>query len=407
MRNQFLKACVFLGIIGSIAYARQECSKIVLFEEHFDGTTLSYDPRGLNGWTYFTGDGRAEMTFTATGKGYATISVDATRDKLGIWWALIKRCVSTGGNLELLQKAEYEFRIEARIRVSDAPKRVNLHLNTQRTTDFHTHLMEFDIPDTVHWHTISMTTRNFDARPGDTVYAQLALMDWGFERYRVDIDYFTVSIVNVDSVEPDDGEQVPYHPPVPPVHTFTHHLHACDAATVDTLYTGICFSSWYCTDVTTTQNLIVVGDSKIALLRWDMTPLRGKRVQSAGVLELTTHSVQRLRDSTRDFGLVRVCEILGGDSVWNSGTVTYESWKEDHPFTRLINSQMIIDVSVSEQRGGKTYCVISKPVLQRMIDGKTKGLALRALGLLQATFYGAQSSTAGIPILHCSLEDEK
>jgi len=68
-------------------------------------------------------------------------------------------------------------------------RRVNLHLNAQRTTDFHTHLMEFDIPDTVNWHTISFNIHNFDAKPGDRVYGQLAIMDWGLEKYRVDVNY--------------------------------------------------------------------------------------------------------------------------------------------------------------------------------------------------------------------------
>jgi len=57
------------------------------------------------------------------------------------------------------------------------PRRVNLHANTQRTVDFHSNLMEFDIPDTANWHTISMTTRDFDARPGHR-QRQMALMDW-------------------------------------------------------------------------------------------------------------------------------------------------------------------------------------------------------------------------------------
>ena len=88
------------------------------------------------------------MTFRQGGDGYASILVDATTDRRGIWWALIKRNVSDHMDLQLLGRPDTELRIEARIRVSHAPRRVNLHLNTQRTTDFHSHLMEFDIPDT-------------------------------------------------------------------------------------------------------------------------------------------------------------------------------------------------------------------------------------------------------------------
>jgi hypothetical protein len=46
--------------------------------------------------------------------------------------------------------------------------------------------MEFDLPDT-DWHTVSLTTHGFQAT-GDTVIAHLALMDWGLENYRVDLD---------------------------------------------------------------------------------------------------------------------------------------------------------------------------------------------------------------------------
>ena len=98
-----------------------------------------------------------------------------------IWWALVKRRVSDRLDLKLLAQPAYEVRVEARIRVSHAPRRVNLHVNTQRTTDFHSHLMEFDIPDSDQWHTIGFTTRQFDAGVGDTVFAQLALIDWGLD----------------------------------------------------------------------------------------------------------------------------------------------------------------------------------------------------------------------------------
>ncbi len=134
------------------------------------------DP-SLEGWTFFTGDGAATMDFRQR-DGYATIFVDATQDQHNIWWALIKRDVSAALDLSHLREPGYELRIEARIRVSHAPRRVNLHLNTQKTVDFHTHLMEFDIPDTLCSHTISMTTRDFQVEPGDAVNAQLALMDW-------------------------------------------------------------------------------------------------------------------------------------------------------------------------------------------------------------------------------------
>ena len=110
-----------------------------------------------------------------------------------------------------MQKPGHEFRIEARIRVSHAPRRVNLQVATQRSTDDDANLMEYDIPDTTNWHVISMTTHDFDARPGDTVFGHMALMDWGLEKYRVDVDYIKVDMVNpaICRTRPGRSDSVP------------------------------------------------------------------------------------------------------------------------------------------------------------------------------------------------------
>jgi hypothetical protein len=106
------------------------------FLDAFDGSSIPTDPEGLEGWSFFTGDGEATMDLRADGQGYARITVDASPDRRGIWWALIKRRVSESLDLALLERAGFELRIEARVRTRHAPRRVNLHLNTQRTTDF-------------------------------------------------------------------------------------------------------------------------------------------------------------------------------------------------------------------------------------------------------------------------------
>ncbi len=182
------------------------------------------------GWTFLTGDGAAVMDFAQAG-GLGRVRVDATRDTSNIWWALIKRNVAPYLDLSRLGRGR-ELRATVRVRASAAPRRVNLHFNTQRTTDFHTHLMEFDLPDTL-WHTLSMTTHGFEAYPGDTVHAQLALMDWGIGRWGVDIDWYRVDVVDPDSVGPDLGEPIPYRPPVPDPASFAEHLAAAETATID------------------------------------------------------------------------------------------------------------------------------------------------------------------------------
>ena len=107
----------------------------------FNGIALAKDPCALDGWAYFTGDGAAVMDLRQE-EGFASIRADATKDRRNVWWALIKRRVSEDLDLGHLKEPGYELRIEARVRVSHAPRRINLHLNTQRTVDFHTHLMQ-------------------------------------------------------------------------------------------------------------------------------------------------------------------------------------------------------------------------------------------------------------------------
>jgi hypothetical protein len=377
------------------------------FCDDFSGTTLQRDPRSINGWSFFTGDGSAVMDFSVSGKGYATIHVDATRDRRGIWWALIRRRVSADMDLSLLGNPKHALRIEARIKVSDAPKRVNLHLNTQRTTDFHSHLMEFDIPDTSNWHTISMTTHQFDAVPGDSVYGQLALMDWGLETYRVNIDYFKVNIVNLDSVGPDQGVQVPYHPPIQKPGTMAYHIPVAQNGMVDAEYPQMTFSNWYTRDESGKTDLVTVSGTQFIILRWDLSAFAGKKVKGPGLLELTTHSVQRSADYEKDFGMVRIVEIIGGKPLWNRKDINYATLCQGQPLSRVLNSQMVIDINVSERRGSKTFATIPKPVLQRLIDGKTLGLAIRPLGAVNASFYASSDREVKRgAILHFNLDSK-
>ena len=364
------------------------------FRDDFSSTALQRDPRGIDGWTFYTGDGSAVMDFFVPGTGYATIHVDATKDKRGIWWALIRRRVSADMDLSLLRSPTFALRIEVRIKVSDAPKRVNLHLNTQRTTDFHSHLMEFEIPDTSNWHTISMTTHGFDAVPGDNVFGQLALMDWGLEEYSVDIDHFKVDIVNVDSAGPDQGVQVPYHPPLQKPSIMAFHIPVVQDGMVDTEYPDMIFSNWYTRDESGRTNLIAVSSTQFVILRWDLSQFAGRKISGSGLLELTTHSVQRSADYEKDFGMIRIVEIVGGNPTWNRKDLSYAALCRGQSLTHVLNSQMIIDINVSEPKGSKSFATIPQPVLQRLIDGKTLGLAIRPLGAVIASFY-ARSSREG------------
>jgi hypothetical protein len=254
--------------------------------------------------------------------------------------------------------------------------------------------MEFDIPDTENWHTISMTTSDFPAGPGDTVFAQLALMDWGLDRFRVDIDYFKVDVVERARAGPDQGAQVPYHPPIPDPSSFRQRVPAVEAATIDLANPDVNLDGWSVEDNGARTSLLTVGGTLWVILRFDLEACADRRVADHGLLELTTHSVLRTTEDLKDFGAVRVAEILGGDPAWEGENVTAANLWQGAPIDRVVNPQMIIDWPVAEGRGSVTEFVISKPVLQRMIDGRTLGLAIQPLGSISASFFAGEGKEA-------------
>jgi hypothetical protein len=361
------------------------------FIDDFSGPTVSLDAKGIRGWRHATGDGAATMELRQGGDGFASIVVDATRDRRNVWWALIERSASADIGRERIGRLGTELRIEARIRVSHAPRRVNLQLQTQRTTDFHSHLMEFDIPDTDNWHTLSLTTRGFDARPTDTIVAHLALMDWGLATYRVDVDYVKVDVVEAATAGPDQGDAVPYHAAPADPRSFAESVRVAQDGMIDLEHSDVRMGNWCKRDGGRTLKLRAVDASHWVILRWDLSAFAGRCVRGHGQLELTTHSVERVADEVKDFGLVRVVEILGGDPRWSGDTVTAASLSEGQPLARLLNPQPIIDWPVTEADGGKTYLAIGRPVLQRLIDGKTLGIAIEPLGAIHATFHTAEA----------------
>ena len=358
------------------------------FREDFDGP-LAKDPEGASGWSFFTGEGQAAMDLVQ-GDGYASIVVDATRDRRNVWWALIKRRVSDQLDLSRLKDPAFALRVEARVRVSDAPRRINLHLNTQTTVDFHTHLMEYDIAEAYAWHTISMTTRDFQAEPGDQVNVQMALMDWGRGRYRLDIDYIQVDVVRAGEAGPDLGDPIPYHPPRPDAGTFAQAAAAVEAATVDAENPDVNFRSWSGRPGGARAEILTVGGSQSVILRWDLSALAGRTAAGPALLELTTCSVERLAEGLPDFGLVRVVEIVAGDPDWERDKVTFASLCRGQEPDRVILPQMIVDGPAADRDGDKTYFIINRAVLQRLIDGRSPGIALRPLGAVHASFYAKQ-----------------
>jgi len=371
----------------------------------------SFDKKIIEGWFFFTGDGAATMDFVQN-DGYATIVVDATKDKYNVYWALIKRNVTTFLDLRKLKDTAFQLRVEAKVRVHNAPRRLNMMVNTNRTTNFHIDLMEFDIPDTINWHVISMTTKKFDALPGDTVYVQLAATDYGLGKYYVDIDYYRADIVNINLGGPDKGELVPYHPPVPEVNIFSNHLDVTHDCVINSDFPDINFNNWSVKEQKNESRILTVNANQWVVLKWDLKKFKNVKIDGSGLLELTTQSVSKGgnyidaygEDFGMEFGKIRVIEILGGDPGWEQNKVTYDNLIQGRDYSEVFNTQMIFDTEVSEGCGSRNFITISKPVLQRMLDGKTKGLLIRPLGAIDASFYASEDKSGNSPKLHFNIE---
>ena len=375
------------------------------FIDDFKSSSVQLDPSGMKGWRFDAGDGTATMELRQGGNGYASLFVDGTTDKRGIWWAEMERSASDHMDLNLLQRPGYALRIEARVRSSHAPRRINLQLQTQRTTDFDSNLMEFDIPDTTNWHTLSLTLPHLDAKPGDTVFAHLAMMDWGLEKYRLDIDYIKVDMVNTATAGPDLGEAVPYHPPLADTKSFANVVRVVADSSIDIVNTDVPMNDWSVEDAAGKKlNLLTVDGTHYVIVRWDLSAFAGKKIAGHGLLELTTQSVQQKAEPLKDFGIVRVVEILGGDPKWDQNTVTTDSLCHYEPLNRVLNTQMIIDWPITPGDGNKTYLTIGHPVLQRMLEGKTLGIAIKPLGAINAAFYSMEDGERNAPRLYFNVE---
>ncbi len=358
----------------------------------------SFDKGKIEGWFLLTGDGNAAISLEPR-NGYATMTVDGTKDKYNCYWTLIKRDVTSFLDLAKLKDPNYQLRVEAKVRLHDAPRRLNFMVNTNRTTDFHIDLMEYDIADTTSWHVISMTTKKFDARPGDTVYVQLCATDFGLEKYSLDMDYYRSDIVHVKDAGEDQGEPIPYHPAIPKTGYFSHHLPVAQDGMINPDSPEVNFNDWHVTEKGKKVRTITVAENMWGILKWDFTPFKNVQVSEAGLLELTTHSVQLGGDYIKaygeDFGIefpkIRVIEILAGDAAWDQKSVTCNSLTGGSKYSSVFNAQMIYDFDVTCEPGGKNYITISRPVMERLINGQTKGLLIRPLGAIVASFHASEN----------------
>ena len=60
-------------------------------------------------------------------------------------------------------------------------------------------------------------------------------------------------------------------------------------------------------------------------------------------------------------------------------------------YSEVFNTQMVYDFDVKNEPGGKNYVTISRPVMERLISGRTKGLLIRPLGAIVASFFASEN----------------
>jgi hypothetical protein len=208
----------------------------------------------------------------------------------------------------------------------------------------------------------------------------------------VDVDYITVDIVDAATAGADVGDPIPYHPAIADPSTFSQQLSVAQDSMIDLENTDVNQNDWYVEDAKGQKvNVLTVDGTHHAILRWELSAFAGKKINGSGLLELTTQSLQRKQQYVKDFGIVRVVEILGGDPAWDQKAVTTDSFCHYEPLNRVLNTQMIIDWPVTPHNFGKTYFTIPRVVLQRLIDGRTRGIAIKALGAIGASFYSMEN----------------
>ena len=398
-----MKPVIFAAALALVAHAAQAG-----FLEDFKGKTLALDAKAATGWGVYTGSGEATGSF-AIRNGRGVMEVDGRRDRRNIYWVIVKHDITGAIDVNTLLKPGHVLRMEAKVRISDAPRRVHFQLNTNRTTDYDANLREFDLPDT-NWHVISWTRTpaEMDLQAGDRVAVTFGMTDMGRAVYRTEFQYIRADVLDAASAPPDLGPPLVYRPDLPPPESFANTVPALDDATIDAAYPWVNYAAWSnMTDGDGSQGceVLSVSGSQIVILRFDLAKFRGRAPDGWGWLELTTDHVDWAPTDQEEFGYLRAVEIKGGDPAWDRKTVTRDSFFEGKPELDVLNGQLIVDAPPAFHRGERTLIRINPAVLARLISGETRGIAIYGQGAVNASFASSRSPNPRYrPMLHFNLK---
>lgn len=379
------------AVLAAIAAAFLIQAASADFLEDFSGKTLALDPAMKTGWGTLTGSGEATVSLTQKNH-HGLMTVDARKDRRNIYWALIKRAVTKDIDMAALVKPGHALRVEMKLRLSDAPRRVHFQINTNRTTDFHANLREFDIGDTG-WHTIAWTNTGLDVKPGDDVFFTLGMTDMGRAVYTAEIEYVKASVVETPN---DLGSPLPYRPRLP--EKFAHTMTVAEDAIIDSAYPWVNLKDW--TELSTDEGTLgvhvnAISGSQITVLKFDFSAVKGKKADGWGVLELTTATAGWAATNLEEFGYIRAVEIKNTAPDFKRDSVTWDSFFGGKPMLDVLNGQLFFDIQPALQRSGKTVIEINPAVMQRLIDGTSRGIALYGQGALNFSFASSQAPGEG------------
>ncbi len=353
------------------------------YRADFNHDYSGFEKNNLDGWRTVTGDGDIDFR-QRFDEGSVVLNIDARKDKRNVWYAFMHQSISDVIDLKKLLLPDYELRMEARVKSSHAPRRINMYLSSLDAGGF---LREFDLNKADEWQTISMVTSGFDFNPDKPLMTQISLMDWGFDIYELYIDYIQVDLVKVGEDYKQFGLPLIYRPPIKETSYYSEEIIPSKNAIIDASFLDESLHPWLDENAIEKFPVLQVDQSKTILLKWDFSKYKGKQIAEAGQLEITTNSIYRRKDNPKDFGEIRFLEIIAQTENWSEESVTQNSFLKDNPFYEIICSQCIIDSPVNPGKGQKTIVTISQPVLQRLIEGKSHGIAIKPLGLISASFY--------------------
>ncbi len=376
-------------IVWAILFIALHHSAASQFKEDFGENSPEFKEQGLKNWNAITGDGTA-MFKQKSENGIASLQIDGTVDKRNIWYAFIHTNVAPVLDIKKLSEPGYGLRISIRVKSSHGPRRINMYLTAIDGSNL---LYEFDLEEPGKWYELSMTATDFKASAEKGLLAQVSMMDWGNkEVYQLDIDYIKVDVVDVKKTKPDLGYGIEYRPPLKNKNTYQHEIKVSDDAMVNSVFADFNFNGWQADD---SVFVLDASSTDRIIMKWDLSKYKGKKITEGGQLEITNYSVTRLQKNEKDFGEIRIFEIIGGNKNWKEGMVTYSNLMEGKPEFMVINTQTIVDAPVTPGKGNKTTVNISKPVLQRLIDGKTSGLAIGPLGAINFHMMSKDNATSG------------